>query len=53
MEKITIQIQNEVQNQVKRAWVTPDIEVISTDDIQGGGIPVFFESTTFVGGQDS
>ena len=49
MEKNTFESQNEDNNQVKRAWVTPDIEIISTDDIQGGPIPSFAESIGFGG----
>ena len=49
MEKHTIESQNEDQKGVKRAWVTPDIEIISADDIQGGPFRVINEASTIFG----
>ena len=49
MENITIENLNNEQNPIKRTWVTPDIEVISTDDIQGGPINFLAESSTPIG----
>ena len=49
MEKHTIESQNEDQKGVKRAWVTPDIEIISADNIQGGLLAFLNEASTFIG----
>ena len=49
MENIIIGSLNDDPNQLKRAWVKPDIEMISADDIQGGPLVSYSEAFTTFG----